>query len=158
MCFLFLVCSSEAGTIRAAGIVLGICMERNWSLVSPTFSSQCVVPAAITIRRTMNVSVTGTDRIFFVVFNLVVLCTGSVCICLHFGEGITIVQILINFKHKKSHYQLAMTLRPATSYSCGGIPQLPSALKSLTSVFGMGTGVTSSLSPPDYERYLFVQN
>ena len=25
----------------------------------------------------------------------------------------------------------------------GGIPQLPSALKSLTSVFGMGTGVTS---------------
>ena len=27
--------------------------------------------------------------------------------------------------------------------------QLPLALKSLTSVFGMGTGVTSSLSPPD---------
>ena len=25
---------------------------------------------------------------------------------------------------------------------------VPSALKSLTSVFGMGTGVTSSLSPP----------
>ncbi len=33
----------------------------------------------------------------------------------------------------------------------GGDPQLPSALKSLTSVFGMGTGVSSSLSPPDYE-------
>lgn len=32
----------------------------------------------------------------------------------------------------------------------GGSPQLPSALKSLTSVFGMGTGVTSSLSPPNY--------
>ena len=32
----------------------------------------------------------------------------------------------------------------------GGNPQLPSALKSLTSVFGMGTGVTSSLSPPNY--------
>ena len=32
----------------------------------------------------------------------------------------------------------------------GGNPQLPSALKSLTSVFGMGTGVTSSLSSPDY--------
>ncbi len=31
----------------------------------------------------------------------------------------------------------------------GGSPQLPSALKSLTSVFGMGTGVTSSLLPPD---------
>ena len=31
-----------------------------------------------------------------------------------------------------------------------GNPQLPLALKSLTSVFGMGTGVTFSLSPPDY--------
>lgn len=31
----------------------------------------------------------------------------------------------------------------------GGDPQLPSALKSLTSVFGMGTGVTSSPSLPD---------
>ena len=32
----------------------------------------------------------------------------------------------------------------------GGNPQLPSALKSLTSVFGMGTGVTSSLSSLAY--------
>ena len=32
----------------------------------------------------------------------------------------------------------------------GGNPQLPSALKSLTSVFGMGTGVTFSPSSPDY--------
>ena len=41
----------------------------------------------------------------------------------------------------------------------GGNPQLPSALKSLTSVFGMGTGVTSLLLLPDYlfER-LFPQN
>lgn len=31
----------------------------------------------------------------------------------------------------------------------GGNPQLPSALKSLTSVFGMGTGVTSSPSSLD---------
>ena len=31
----------------------------------------------------------------------------------------------------------------------GGNPQLPSALKSLTTVFEMGTGVTSSLLPPD---------
>ena len=31
----------------------------------------------------------------------------------------------------------------------GGDPQLLSALKSLTSVFGMGTGVTSSPSSPD---------
>ena len=36
--------------------------------------------------------------------------------------------------------------RPALT---GGNPQLPSALKSLTAVFGMGTGVTSSLMPPD---------
>ena len=34
--------------------------------------------------------------------------------------------------------------------SQGEIPQLPSALKSLTSVFGMGTGVTSSPMSPDY--------
>ena len=33
----------------------------------------------------------------------------------------------------------------------GGDPQLPSALKSLTSVFGMGTGVTSSPSSLDLE-------
>ena len=31
----------------------------------------------------------------------------------------------------------------------GGNPQLPSTLKSLTAVFGMGTGVTSSLSSLD---------
>ncbi len=45
------------------------------------------------------------------------------------------------------------------SYQCawqrptlaGGSPQLPSALKNLTSVFGMRTGVTSSLSPPDLQ-------
>ncbi len=38
-----------------------------------------------------------------------------------------------------------------------GKPRLPSALKSLTSVFGMGTGVTSSLSPPNKLR-VFSQN
>ncbi len=36
--------------------------------------------------------------------------------------------------------------------SQGVAPQLSSALKSLTSVFGMGTGVTSSLSSPDIEN------
>ncbi len=40
----------------------------------------------------------------------------------------------------------------------GGNPQLPSALKSLTSVFGMGTGVTSSLSPPNLMERMFSQN
>src|SRR6478735_7894594 len=32
----------------------------------------------------------------------------------------------------------------------GGSPQLPLTQKSLTAVFGMGTGVTSSLLLPDY--------
>ena len=42
----------------------------------------------------------------------------------------------------------------------GGNPQLPSALRSLTSVFGMGTGVTFSLSSPNYfnSESLFPQN
>jgi hypothetical protein len=35
----------------------------------------------------------------------------------------------------------------------GAMPQLPSALKNLTSVFGMGTGVTSLPSLPDYYNY-----
>jgi hypothetical protein len=39
--------------------------------------------------------------------------------------------------------------------SQGVAPQLPSALKSLTSVFGMGTGVSSSLSPPDLLLFSF---
>ena len=46
--------------------------------------------------------------------------------------------------------------------SQGEIPQLPSALKSLTSVFGMGTGVTSSPLSPDYflsllkDKYYYI--
>ena len=34
--------------------------------------------------------------------------------------------------------------------SQGAAPQVPSALKSLTAVFGMGTGVASSPSLPDF--------
>ena len=45
----------------------------------------------------------------------------------------------------------------ATSYSPRAFTQVPLALKSLTSVFGMGTGVTSSPSLPDLEG-LFLQN
>ena len=33
--------------------------------------------------------------------------------------------------------------------------QVPSALKGLTSVFGMGTGVTPSLSPPERAIFFF---
>ena len=41
----------------------------------------------------------------------------------------------------------------------GGNPQLLSALRSLTSVFGMGTGVSFLLSPPHYLlEILFSQN
>ena len=43
------------------------------------------------------------------------------------------------------HYMLGDVL-----LSQGENPQLPSALKSLTSVFGMGTGVTSLPLLPDY--------
>ena len=54
--------------------------------------------------------------------------------------------------NKKSQCLSAMTLTPGDvlSYSRRGIPRLPSALKSLTSVLSMGTGVTSSPSIPDY--------
>ena len=41
----------------------------------------------------------------------------------------------------------------ATSYSHRTRSQLPSALESLTSVFGMGTGVTSLPSLPDFYHY-----
>ena len=43
----------------------------------------------------------------------------------------------------------------------GAKPQLPSALESLTSVFGMGTGVTSPLLLPDLkdvDRSVLFQN
>jgi hypothetical protein len=51
---------------------------------------------------------------------------------------------------KKSTHQVLFHLSGSVLLSQGDSPQLPSALRSLTSVFGMGTGVTFSLSPPDY--------
>ncbi len=62
--------------------------------------------------------------------------------------------------HKKDQFRLELIFieawrRPTLT---GGNPQLPSALKSLTSVFGMGTGVTSSLSPPNLMERMFSQN
>lgn len=57
-----------------------------------------------------------------------------------------------------------MTSRPnyryclATSYSSGTLVRLPSALRSLTSVFGMGTGVTSLPLSPDKWNVLYIQN
>ena len=40
----------------------------------------------------------------------------------------------------------------------GAKPQLPSALRSLTSVFGMGTGVAFSPLLPDFHQTLFYYN
>ena len=48
--------------------------------------------------------------------------------------------------HKQKRYVHSSL---ATSYSPRAYAQVPSALKGLTSVFGMGTGVTPSLSSPD---------
>ena len=63
--------------------------------------------------------------------------------------------------NKKSRYRLlgndlfiGAQRRPTLT---GGNPQLPSAQKSLTSVFGMGTGVTSLPSSLD-DECLFTQN
>ena len=39
---------------------------------------------------------------------------------------------------------------PAACYSRYPLGRLPSPLRCLTSVFGMGTGVTTALSPPDF--------
>ena len=55
------------------------------------------------------------------------------------------------FRTKTTDFSVAVVCL-ATSYSHRGSPQLPSALKSLTSVFGMGTGVTSLPSSLDYCR------
>ena len=46
----------------------------------------------------------------------------------------------------KEYIKKAAWRRPTLA---GAKPQLPSALESLTSVFGMGTGVTSLLLLPD---------
>ena len=43
-----------------------------------------------------------------------------------------------------STIELLRNIDPATTYSPGGNPQVPSAQKGLTSVFGMGTGGTPS--------------
>ena len=61
-------------------------------------------------------------------------------------------------KKKKLHHNVMRSFESRRPTLTGGNPQLPSALKSLTAVFGMGTGVTSSLSPPNNKGTLFLQN
>ena len=46
---------------------------------------------------------------------------------------------------------------PAMTYSPTLYWAVPSALKDLTSVFGMGTGVSPSLSPPETFRNLVFE-
>ncbi len=57
---------------------------------------------------------------------------------------------LLKYTKKNSMFQLFLSFAWQRPTLTGGNPQLPSALRSLTSVFGMGTGVTFSPSPPDY--------
>jgi hypothetical protein len=59
-------------------------------------------------------------------------------------------------KQKNSLISCFLFLPGNVLLSQGESPQLPSALRSLTSVFGMGTGVTFSLSPPDYYLGNFI--
>ena len=54
-------------------------------------------------------------------------------------------------KIRPVHYELVLFICPAVTYSPIGVaPSVPSAWEGLTSVFGMGTGGTLPLSPPDY--------
>ena len=85
-----------------------------------------------------------------------------------------LLRILATLEGHKGHFLSSAKKTPQkkTSYTAdlfflvawqcptltGGDPQLPSALKSLTSVFGMGTGVASSPSLPDNKGTLFLQN
>ena len=57
---------------------------------------------------------------------------------------------VINVTKKTPYPKIRGLYNLATSYSPRAFTQVPLALKSLTSVFGMGTGVTSSPSLPDY--------
>ena len=73
--------------------------------------------------------------------------------CLYFHYFFPIL-----FNNTKNTSQMTCVLvawrRPTLT---GTRSQLPSALESLTSVFGMGTGVTSLPSSPNYEG-IFLQN
>src|SRR2546425_985732 len=68
------------------------------------------------------------------------------------NSTIPILSYKYYFCYQKKHnlFQIVLYLSGNVLLSQGLASQLPSALRSLTSVFGMGTGVTFSLSPPDY--------
>gem|GEM_PF-4107616 len=56
---------------------------------------------------------------------------------------------MLKYKYKKSTIVLAVI------YFSRAQAQVSSTLKSLTSEFGMGSGVTSSLGPPERWRFLY---
>ena len=56
------------------------------------------------------------------------------------------------FEYKKTTEISVVNCAKRRPTLTGGSPQLPSALESLTSVFGMGTGVTSLPSSLHYVR------
>ena len=91
----------------------------------------------------------------------------SVIIC-HFRPGIWhfpalfchFPVIICHFNQKTPAYSIIWNMQVFGFSSPGDVlrsrgvaARLPSALKSLTSVFGMGTGGASSLSPPDRGRH-----
>ncbi len=71
----------------------------------------------------------------------------SACFFISLLRSAALLRLSIQKKDTYSGVSLLAWQRPTLT---GGSPQLPSAQKSLTTVFGMGTGVTSLLLPPDY--------
>jgi hypothetical protein len=62
----------------------------------------------------------------------------------------------VTLKIQIYNFNLKNTIVLAATYFSRGEPQVSSALRSLTSVFGMGTGVPFSLGPP--ERWRLCMN
>jgi hypothetical protein len=70
----------------------------------------------------------------------------------HDSQSIYLLSICFPFGQQKKHnpYQVVLCFAWQRPTLTGTKSQLPSALRSLTSVFGMGTGVTFSPLLPDY--------
>ena len=80
----------------------------------------------------------------------------------NFNNSIKSLNTARNSEHKKTRNQY---LIPGLLKNFGGVllshtaaRAVPSALKSLTAVFGMGTGVTSSLLPPKNDNSVFIRS
>ncbi len=74
----------------------------------------------------------------------------SVCFYMYFKRCFfEAVALLLPAHHKKRHLFRCLAVARQRPTLTGGSLQLPSAQKSLTAVFGMGTGVTSLPLSPD---------